>query len=70
MGRGDKRHPVKQDGQLTKDWCICCGNFHCDPMCAPFIPTPAMRKSTLRFEQGLCRGCGKAKCKCKNKKGY
>lgn len=63
------RHKFKQNGTRYLPICNCCGYINCDPMYANYH-TPAGRKLEYRKRNGLCIGCGKKECKCKNKKGY
>lgn len=70
MSKNKPRHPIKQNGSITKNWCIHCGCYNCDPMLSPLHPTRAMQKRSYRYENKLCIGCGNKNCTCKNKKGY
>lgn len=60
------RTEYKKNGMKRAWVCSACGAPYCDPM---FLSnkTPAGKKINKRLQQGLCIGCGKKECKCKNK---
>ncbi len=63
--KNKRRWLKKLNGLSNKDYCQGCLSYHCDPM--SYVDSIANRKRMHRRRLGLCEGCGKKECKCKNR---
>lgn len=60
------RSKYKMNGNVRAWVCSCCGAPYCDPIYLS-NKTYAGRKINNRLNLGVCIGCGRKPCKCKNK---
>lgn len=60
-----KRWAKKLNGLSNKNYCQACLSYNCYPMDGE--DSIANKKRRYRRKMGLCEGCGKLSCSCKNK---